>query len=238
MLKGKTAVITGANRGIGWATVEAFAKNHATIWACMRNRNEEVENALISLSSTYYVDIMTLYFDITDEKAVKEAIREIGKKSGSIDVLVNNAGISVEKLFSMTSMDVMRNVIETNFLSQIHLSQLVSRYMVKQKHGSIINVASVAGMEREHGGVAYGSSKAAIIFSTKSLALELGPSGVRVNSVSPGFIKTDMWKDRNEELREKIMSETPLRRQGEPSEVANAIVFLASDLSSYITLID
>lgn len=235
MLTGKTAIITGSNRGIGLATVEAFAEQGAVIWACARTQSEEYEGKLKEISDKYAAIITPVYFDVIDEAAVKNAIKLIGKNSKSIDILVNNAGISIERLFSMTSSDIMQKAMEINFLSQVRLAQLVSRYMMKARSGSIVNVASVAGVESEQGGIAYGSSKAAVIFSTKTIALELGSYGIRANSVSPGFIATDMWKNRNDKIREKILGETPLCRQGTPREVANTILFLASDMSSYIT---
>lgn len=235
MLTGKTAIITGSNRGIGLSTVEVFAEQGATVWACARTRTDEFENRIKEISDKNGVKIIPVYFDITDEAAAKNAIKMIGKESESIDILVNNAGISVEKLFSMTSSAVMRKTMEVNFLSQVFLSQMISRYMMKAKTGSIVNVASVTGMESEQGSIAYGSSKAAVIFSAKTMALELGSCGIRVNAVSPGYIETDMWKDRDSNVKDKILNETPLRRQGTPREVANTILFLASDLSSYIT---
>lgn len=235
MLAGKTAIITGANRGIGLATVEVFAEQGAVIWACARTKSDEFEDKIKELSDKNAAMITPVYFDITEEAMVKNAIKMIGENSKSIDILVNNAGISIERLFSMTSFNMMRNAMETNFLSQVHLAQLVSRYMMKARTGSIVNIASVAGIESEQGSIAYGSSKAAVIFSTKTMALELGSYGIRANLVSPGFIATDMWENRNDGIKEKILSETPLGRQGMPREVANTILFLASDMSSYIT---
>lgn len=235
MLAGKTAVITGANRGIGLATVEAFAKQNAVIWACARKQSDEFEEKIKELSDKTAASITPVYFDVLEAAEVKEAVKRIGKDSKSIDILVNNAGVSIERLFSMTPLDMMQKTMEINFLSQIRLVQLISRYMMKARTGSIVNIASVSGMESEQGGMAYGSSKAAIIFSTKAIAFELGPYGIRVNSVSPGFIATDMWKRRKSEIKEKILNETPLCRQGTPDEVANVILFLASDMSSYIT---
>ena len=235
MLKGKIAVITGANRGIGLATVKAFAKNRACVWACARTQTEEFENELKMIEEENGTVVRPLYFDVTDKEAVKNAIKTAGNESKTIDILVNNAGVSVETLFNMTSMDTMRSTMEVNFLSQIGLVQAVSRYMMKNKKGSIVNVASVAGLEPEEGSAAYGSSKAALLFSTGTMALELARYGIRVNSVSPGFINTDMWNKRDEKIKEKILKETPLGRQGEPSEVAQVILFLASDMSSYIT---
>ena len=235
MLKGRTAIVTGSNRGIGAATVKLFAENGATVYACARTRSDDFENVLSKLSTEHSVEIHPVYFDVTDKDAVKGAVKDICKEAVSVDILVNNAGVSLEKPFGMTSVDVMRQTMETNFISQVHLAQLLSRYMMKHRSGSIINIASVAGMDAEQGGIAYGSSKAAVIFSTKTMALELGQYGIRVNSVAPGFINTDMWKARRQDVMDKIMNETPLGRQGTPEEVAKTILFLASDMSSFIT---
>lgn len=235
MLKGKVAVVTGSNRGIGLATVETFAQNGAFVWACARKESEEFEQKLKELEERYNTTINPIYFDVTDKETSKKALKKVDVESGRIDVLVNNAGMSVERLFNMTSMDTMHDVMDVNFMSQINLAQIVSRYMMKQKSGCIVNVASVAGIEPEEGGVAYGSSKAASLFATGTMALELAKYGIRVNSVSPGFIDTGMWGNRKDDIKDKILKETPLGRQGTPKEVAQTILFLASDMSSYIT---
>lgn len=235
MLKGKNAIITGSNRGIGWATVEIFAQNHSNIWACARIQDDLFEKRLNELSERYNVNITAVYCDVANQEEVKNAFKLITQDTKKIDVLVNNAGISVEKLMSMTTINQIREVMEVNYFSQVSLAQMASRYMIKSRGGSIVNIASVAGMDPEQGGLAYGGSKAAVLFSTKTMALELGQYGVRVNAVSPGFIETDMWNNRNEGVRDKILKETPLGRQGKPEEVAETILFLASDMSSYIT---
>lgn len=235
MLTGKTAVITGANRGIGLATVEVFAEQNAVIWACARTQSDEFEDKIAGIAVKNSTAIAPIYFDVTDGNAVKNAVRKIGKNAKSIDILVNNAGIDAQMLFSMTSLETVRQTLNVNFLSQMYLAQQISRYMMKARAGSIVNMASVSGIVNSQGDLAYGSSKAASIFSTKTMALELGSYGIRVNAVSPGFIDTDMWEGRKSEVYDKVLSETPLGRQGVPREVANAILFLASDLSSYIT---
>lgn len=235
MLTGKTAIVTGANRGIGLATVEAFAEQGASLWACARTQTDEFEDKIEELSSKYAVTVTPVYFDVTNEAQVKEAVKMIGRDSKAIDILVNNAGISIERLFHMTSIETISKTLEANFLSQVRLSQLVSRFMVRNRTGSIINIASVSGIESEQGSIAYGSSKAAVIFATKTMAVELGKCGIRVNAVSPGFIDTDMWKNRDEGVRDRILARTPLGRQGTAKEVANVILFLASDMSSYMT---
>ena len=235
MLTNKIAIVTGANRGIGAAIVEKFAENHCTVYACARNQSEQFEQNIEEISKITGSIIKPVYFDVSDRDAVKNAIKEIGKETKQIDILVNNAGVSVEGILSMTSMSVMENTFDINCISQVHVSQLISRYMMKQKSGVIVNIASVSGVCPEEGGMAYGSSKAALIFATKTMALELGYYGIRVNAISPGFINTDMWAKRSEELKSRLISETPLRRQGEVEEVANVALFLASDLSSYMT---
>lgn len=235
MLKGKIAVITGANRGIGWATVEKFAAHRACVWACARKQTEVFEKQIEDLAEKYSTQVRPLYFDVTDADEAKKAMKTVGDAHKCIDILVNNAGVSVEQLFQMTPTKTVEDTMKTNFLSQVYLAQLTARYMMRKKSGAIINVASVAGMEAEEGGLAYGSSKAAVLFSTQTMALELGKYGIRVNAVSPGFIDTDMWRGRKEAVREKILQETPLGRQGKPEEVANAILFLGSDMASFIT---
>lgn len=235
MLEGKTAIITGSNRGIGLATMEVFAKNHSNIWACARKQNKEFQDIVTTLSNKYDVHIYPIYFDVSDMGDVKNAVKTICNKSEKIDILVNNAGVSFERLFSMTSVNSIQEIMGINFLSQVQLCQLVSRNMIKRRNGSIINIASVSGIEGKSGSLAYGSSKSAIIFATKTMASELGKYDIRVNSVSPGFIETDMWLGRSDDLVSSMIKETPLQRQGKPEEVANAILFLASDLSSYIT---
>ncbi|MCI9435807.1 MAG: SDR family oxidoreductase [Lachnospiraceae bacterium] len=235
MLTGKTAIITGANRGIGLETVEVFAEHKAVIWACARTQSDAFEDKIAEIAKRNATIISPVYFDVTDKAAVKSAVNMMGKNTKPIDILVNNAGIDAQALFRMTSLETVQESLNVNFLSQVYLAQQVSRYMIKAKRGSIINMASVSGIVNSQGDIAYGSSKAASIFSTKTMALELGSYGIRVNSVSPGFIATDMWKDRKAEVYDKVLSETPLGRQGIPREVANAILFLASDMSSYIT---
>lgn len=235
MLRGKTAIITGTSRGIGLATVEVFAQNGAVIWACARLQSNEFEKKLEEIAEKNAVDIKPVYFDVTDEEALREAIRLIEKEAKTIDILVNNAGISVECIFAMTSMKMMRKTLDVNFLAQLNLTQFVSRHMMKNKRGCIVNIASASGLDCQEGGMAYGSSKAAVIFASRTLALELGKYGIRVNAVSPGFIDTDMWENRKEDIKKKILSETPLHRQGTTREVAQTILFLASDMSSFIT---
>ena len=236
MLKGKNAIITGARRGIGRATVETFAKNGANVWACARNYNEVFEQDMINIAEKYNVQIWPVYFDVTDELQIKEAVQLIRKQKISVDTLVNVAGIADESTsFQMTQMAKMKHVFEVNFFSVTRLIQYVSRLMIRQNSGSIVNIASIAGLDGTPAQYEYAASKAAIIGGTKNLAREFAVNNIRVNSVAPGMIETDMGAQIDEELKNDILSKVILKRMGKPEEIANVVAFLASDLSSFMT---
>ena len=236
LLCGKNAIITGARRGIGRVTVETFAKNGANIWACARGKNEQFEQEMERIAAENNVQIWPIYFDVTEEDQVKNAIQEIKKQKLSVDVLVNVAGIADDSTsFQMTSMEKIKRVFEVNFFAVTLLTQYVSRLMARQKSGSIVNIASIAGLDGTPAQYEYASSKAAIIGGTKNLARELAPSNIRVNAVAPGMIETDMGAKIDEELKNSILSKSIMKRMGRPEEVANVIAFLASDLSSFMT---
>ena len=236
LLCGKNAIITGARRGIGRVTVETFAKNGANIWACARGKNEQFEQEMERIAAENNVQIWPIYFDVTEEDQVKNAIQEIKKQKLSVDVLVNVAGIADDSTsFQMTSMEKIKIVFEVNFFAVTLLTQYVSRLMARQKSGSIVNIASIAGLDGTPAQYEYASSKAAIIGGTKNLARELAPSNIRVNAVAPGMIETDMGAKIDEELKNSILSKSIMKRMGRPEEVANVIAFLASDLSSFMT---
>ena len=236
LLEGKNALITGSRRGIGWATVEAFAHEGCNIWACARTHDEAFEHKLSNLSQECGVWIRPIYFDMVDEGAMKEAIKSIRAEKLPIDILVNNAGMMVAPAsFQMTSIDRFREVFEVNFFSQMRLTQYVVRIMERQKGGSIVNVSSVAGIDSAPGQTEYGSSKAAIALATKKLASEFGLQGIRVNAVAPGICETDMGDQIPDEVLKSILDATALGRKGRPEEVAQVIAFLASDRASYVT---
>ena len=231
----KTAIVTGTNRGIGLGIIKELARNHINVWACARKQSIEFEEKLYDLSKETGTAARPIYFDIRDSESVKNAVMNIYKESGSIYIFVNNAGICAESFFLMTSIEKMRELFDVNFFSLLNLTQIVARYMRKNNSGSIINIASISGIQNEIGRLAYGSSKAALIFSTRTLAMELGQYGIRVNSISPGFIDTDLWKNRDKALKERILAETPIQRQGRTEDIARAVIFLAGDNASYIT---
>lgn len=236
MLTGKNVIITGCSRGIGKAMVEQFAAQNAHVLACCRSYSESFEEYIKKICEKYAVEITPLYFDITDVNSVKEIIQSLIKEHMSIDVLVNNAGIAKENLlFSMTKMETIRDVFEVNFFAQTNLLQYVSRIMMRQKQGSIINLSSIAAIDGEPAQYEYAASKAAIIGATKSLAIELGKYGIRVNAIAPGLIETDMLAHMESTLLDKMKEKIIMGRVGQPKEIANTAVFLASDMSSYIT---
>lgn len=235
LLKGKNAIITGANRGIGFATLEQFAKEGCNIWACIRQKNDQFDFIIKDISKRYDVWIKPIYFDLSSEHDIKAGIKTIVGDKLPIDILVNNAGIAYGGLMTMTPLSELKRIFEVNYFSQILMMQLVSRHMIRQRNGCIINMASVGGIETNPGYLAYGSSKAALIWATKCVAKELGPYNIRVNAVAPGMIETQMGHYKSDEELSKVLEQTSLHRMGTTSEIASGIVYLASDLSSFTT---
>ena len=236
LLNGKNAIITGARRGIGRATVEVFAAEGANIWACARKQDFAFEADMRMIADQYNVSVWPVYFDVTDESQVKTAIQQIRKQKLSVDALVNIAGVADESTsFQMTSIEKMKHVMDVNFFAVTLLIQYVSRIMVRQNYGSIVNIASIAGIDGEPAQYEYAASKAAVIGGTKNLAREFAAFNIRVNAVAPGMIATDMGAKIDESLKQKILTKVIMKRLGKPEEIAKAIAYLASDYSSYMT---
>jgi 3-oxoacyl-[acyl-carrier protein] reductase len=235
MLKGKNVIITGCLRGIGKATVELFAKNGANIWACCQFQEAQFDEYISDLQKQCGGWIKPVFFDLTNYDQMKQAVKTIMSEKQPVDVLVNIAGMTQDALFHMISIDQMKKIFEVNFFSQMLLTQYITKLMLRQKSGSVINIASISGMDGNLGQLSYSASKAAIIGATKTLSAELAPLGIRVNAVAPGVIKTEMTKNLDEEVKNKFLKKSSLKHIGLPKDVGNTIVFLASDLSSYIT---
>lgn len=235
LLQSKTAVITGCNRGIGKALLEVFAENGADIFACVRKETDEFTEIKENLESKKGVTITPVYFDFAGSEEVKAGIKAIISFKKQIDILVNNAGVATGSVFHMTSLQNMKQEFEINFFSQILFTQGISRYMSRFRSGSIINIASVAGLRGDAGTTSYGSSKAALMFATKTIATELGVMNIRVNAIAPSLTMTDMFDQTDEKSRNKLIESSALKRPAEVVEIANVALFLASDLSSYVT---
>lgn len=234
MLKGKTALITGTNRGIGKAMVEEFAKNGANIIAHARKETPEFLDFLKEMAEKYKVSVQPVFFDMTDSEAMKNVVRGLISTKTPIDILVNNAGVAHGGLFQMTAMDKIREVFEINFFSHLELTQLLLRWFIKNGGGSIINIGSVLGIDLPEGSCAYGVSKAALIAFTKTLAAECGGYGVRVNAVAPALVTTEMADLMEEKAEKQMIAHSAMNRKAIPVEIADVVVFLASGKSSFI----
>lgn len=235
LLENKTAVITGCLRGIGRTTMDVFARNGANIWACCQTPDEEFVNHIQSLQDEFGVIIRPVYFDLSDFEQIKEGMKIILAAKEKVDILVNIAGMSYNALFQMTTMEKMKQVFDIDFFSQMLITQYISKQMIKQVSGSIINISSIAGIDGNFGQVAYSAAKAALIGATKTIADELAAHKIRVNAIAPGVIKTSMTAELTQDKFDKLVNKSKLNRAGTQEEIANTLLFLASDRSSYIT---
>lgn len=234
-LQGKNALITGGRKGIGRQIVERLAEQGVNLWVCSHTESVEFEADMQELSKRYGVKIDVVYFDLRNQEEIQTVIRKIMQEKRRIDILINNAAIASSGMLAVQSMQMIKDTFEVNFFSPLYLIQLVSKIMIRQKQGNIINIASVSGCENYGGNISYGSSKAALIWTTRELSKELAPFGIRVNAVSPGITKTDMEQNRTNKQIEEVLSRTAMRRSADAGEIADAVLYLSSDYSSYIT---
>ena len=234
LLEGKTAIITGGTRGIGKAIALLFAQEGANVAFTGRTYNDnmkevEAEIAKLGVKSKGYA------FDASNFEDTHKIVEQIKDDFGKIDVLINNAGITQDGLMMRMTEEQWDSVIDVNLKSAFNLTHAITPIMMRQRSGSIINMSSVVGLAGNAGQANYSASKAGLIGLTKSLAKEIGSRGIRVNAIAPGFILTDMTSELSEEVRKQWAQQIPLRRAGAPEDVANVALFLASDLSSYVT---
>lgn len=234
LLENKTAIITGATRGIGKGIAIEFAKQGADI-AFTYSASVDAANRLEVELNAHGVKAKGYQSNAAEFEAAQKLAKEILKDFGSIDVLINNAGITKDNLLMRISEDDFDNVIDVNLKSVFNMTKAVIRPMMKQRSGSIINMSSVVGLKGNAGQSNYAASKSGILGFSKSVALELGSRNIRSNAIAPGFIETEMTMKLDEAVVQTWRDSIPLKRGGTPTDVANACVFLASDMSSYIT---
>lgn len=233
LVEKKVAVVTGGAQGIGAAIVDRLASEGASIAVVDINAEKAAEVA--AQAKQKGVDTESYKVDVSDTEAVKTLVAEIAKRFGRIDILVNNAGITRDGLLMTMSEADWDLVLSVNLKSIFNFTKAVARPMIKQKSGSIINISSVVGLMGNAGQINYSASKAGVIGVTKSSAKELGSRNIRVNAVAPGYIVTPMTHKLDEKARTALIEAIPTKQLGQPEDVANAVLFLASDLSSYVT---
>lgn len=234
MLKGKTAIVTGASRGIGRSTAIKLASLGANIILNYRSNEEEASKVEEEIKA-FGVETIKIKADISKIEEVENMISTAKEKFGSIDIMVNNAGITKDTLIMRMKEEDFDSVINVNLKGVFNCLKCITPVMMKQKSGKIINLSSVVGISGNAGQVNYAASKAGVIGMTKSLAKEIGSRGITVNAVAPGFIETDMTDVLGEKAKDEYKKGIPLRRLGKPEDVANVIAFLASDAADYVT---
>ena len=235
MLKGKVAVVTGGTRGIGFSVVELFLKNGASV-ALLGSRQETVDKALAKLRAINPdYPVIGMAPDLTDYAAVEATMAAVKEKFGRIDILVNNAGISARDPLLQYKPEDFEHIMDVNVTAVFNGCRAVTPIMKEQGGGSIINTSSMVSIYGQPAGVGYPTSTFAVNGLTKSLARELGRSNIRVNAVAPGVTRTDMLVALPKEVLDRVSAPIPLGRVGEPEEVANCFLFLASDMASYVT---
>ena len=234
LLEGKNVIITGASRGIGKGIAEVFAKHGANIAFTYHSSDEKAKSLETELSVNGR-KTKGYKSDASDFEAAQQLVKDVMDDFGSIDVLVNNAGITKDGLLMRMSEEDFDSVMNNNMKSVFNMTKAVATPMLKAKSGSIINMSSVVGIKGNAGQANYAASKAAINGFTKSIALELGSRNIRCNAIVPGFIETEMTEALAEETVKQWRAQIPLKRGGTPEDIANTTLFLASDLSSYVT---
>ncbi|MDT0677243.1 3-oxoacyl-[acyl-carrier-protein] reductase [Autumnicola musiva] len=234
LLEGKNTIITGGSRGIGKGIAKVFAEHGANVaftYASSAKAAEELEKELSKMG----IKAKGYKSNAASFEEAQELIKNVAEDFGAIDVLVNNAGITKDNLLMRMSEEDFDQVIEVNLKSIFNMTKAVQRTMLKQRNGSIINMSSVVGIKGNAGQANYAASKAGIIGFSKSMALELGSRNIRTNVIAPGFIETEMTDKLDEKVVEGWRDSIPLKRGGTPEDIANACVFLGSDLSTYVT---
>ncbi len=234
LLSGKVCLVTGTSRGIGKAVVEEFAKEGGIVYANARTEGC-IDRECDDLANRYHTEIIPVYFDVRNTDDAKKAFMKIKKEKQRLDVLVNNAGVMRDALIGMADRKLMEDIFETNVFALMDMLQLAFKIMNRQGSGSIINLSSIVGLEGNAGQLVYSASKGAVAAITKTAAKELAEKKIRVNAVAPGMIDTEMFRSIGEEKVNDHLNNIKMGRLGTPDDVAKTIVYLASDLSEYVT---
>ncbi len=233
-LKNKCAIITGSSRGIGKEIAINLAKNGCNIYLISRSINDlkVVKNEILS---NYNVKVTAISLDISDFEDVNKAFESIISKENSIDILINNAGITKDNLIMRMSSEDWKKVIDINLNGYFNCSKSIIKQMIKQKNGKIINISSIIGQKGNSGQSNYAASKAGIIGLTKSIAKELSSRNINVNAIAPGYIETEMTNNLNDKNKTKFTNQIPLNRLGKTKDISNLVLYLASEYANYIT---
>lgn len=231
LLKGQIALVTGGTAGIGKTIAKEFVRHGAkvAIFGTNRERGEQVVQEIGSENASFY------QVDVSDTKEVEEAIKQVQEKLGAVDILVNNAGITRDQLLLKMSEEDWDSVMETNLKSCYNTCKAVLRQMLKARKGSIINISSVVGLMGNAGQANYAASKAGMIGFTKAIAKEYASRNIRANCIAPGYIETKMTEAMTEQARQATLASIPMGKMGRPEDIANAALFLASEMGSYVT---
>lgn len=234
LLHNKLVLITGGSKGIGKAMAELFAQNGANLVLLSRDINK-LKDIQLDLIDRYKISVEIFQCDIRVPDDIKSVFDKLGAEKKYINVLVNNAGIMIDATLQVVKPEIINAIYETNVYGTMYASQFALKHFVRNRGGSIINLSSIIGTHGNLGQTVYGSSKTAVIGFTKSLSKELSALNIRVNAIAPGFIDTDMTKGMDPKFYEKNLASIGMRRLGKPEDVAKTALFLASDLSEYVT---
>lgn len=233
-LTGKIALVTGGTRGLGRAIAEKLAEQKVNVVVTGVNE-ERAKQTASEIKSAYKVEALGLGHDVSSEESTKQVVKSVVERFERIDILINNAGVTSDGIVMTMKKENWDKVLGVNLTGAFNCTKFVAKHMLKQKSGNIVNIASVVGITGNVGQANYSASKAGLIGFTKTVAMELAERGIRVNAVAPGYIATDMTAVLSEKVTEEMLSKIPMKAYGEPQSVANAVLFLASDMSEYIT---